>query len=121
MGGMFNGCCGSSPENDSANDNKQTKTKENKKSRKTTTKKKKSKNSDDSFEDLNKIDCKQSNQTPEMNTNINFMQPKTLKLLTSIGEIKNYQENTLDDSQIKADLRTHADILARLENPTAFS
>jgi hypothetical protein len=121
MGGMFNGCCGSSPENDNGNDNKQTKNKDNKKSRKSSTRKRKSKNSDDSFEDLNKIDCEQSNQTPEMNTNINFMEPKTLQLLTSIGEIKQYQENTLQSSQIQKDLKTHADILARLENPTAFS
>uniref|UniRef100_A0A7M5WY04 Uncharacterized protein n=1 Tax=Clytia hemisphaerica TaxID=252671 RepID=A0A7M5WY04_9CNID len=121
---MFNGCCGSPTEN--SDDKKTPKHKQRTKgSRKTKQGSRKSRNhkNDDSFEDLNKIDCKQANETPpQMNANINFMAPKTLKLLTSIGEIKpGYQENTLESTQIEKDLQMHADILARLENPTAFN
>lgn len=118
---MFKGCCtGESMKNEDEATNSQVINvrKENKKKKKS----KLSKKNSDSFDDLNKINCKEANQSPEnMNTNINFMEPKTLKLLTSIGEIKNYQQNTLASTQIEQDLHKHADILARLENPTAFS
>ena len=127
MGGMFKSCCtGVSAENDpseqEAANSKIINTKKVIKENKRKKKSKISKEHSESFDDLNKIDCKQANQSPEnMNTNINFMEPKTLKLLTSIGEIKNYQQNTLGSTQIEKDLQKHADILARLENPTAFS
>ena len=127
MGGMFKSCCASpTSETDSiTQEEKQSNVINSKKVRKETKKNKKSKSRKDhneSFEDLNKIDYREANQSPEnLNTNINFMEPKTLKLLTSIGEIKNYQENTLGACQIEKDLQKHADILARLENPTAFS
>ena len=124
MGGMFNGCCGSTVEKENGESKtKSSNSKSNKKNKDTslkdnnkkTKKSRRSKNREDSFDDLNKIDCQQANETPVLNANINFMAPKTLKLLTSIGEIKNYQQNTLESNQIEKDLITHADILVQFD------
>ena len=59
---------------------------------------------------------------PKMDPKLNFMESGTLKMLTDVGELRtnNFQHNTLDSTQMSKDLMAHADILARLENPTQY-
>lgn len=57
----------------------------------------------------------------EMGPQLNFMHSKTLKLLTEVGELNNFQHNTYETDKLRKDLQIHSDFLARLENPTQFT
>lgn len=114
MGGVFYGCCGGEEE---------------KPSRKEVTKRgknvKSSKDSKSKRKHIQEVEEESSEQNSNrkennMDPKLNMISPNTIKLLTDIGELKNYEHNTLDSSQIEKNLQIHADILARLENPSAF-
>ena len=53
--------------------------------------------------------------------NVNLVAPHTIKLLTDIGEIKEYKHTEMDNDELQMALKIHGDILARLENPTKYT
>ena len=114
MGGVFYGCCGTK-EDEEVRAEQDATTNQIRNSIRTKDKKNKKQ---DKFDDIENNEC--GSETPRMDPKINMMAPKTLKLLTDIGELKTYEENTIGQAQMKENLRKHADILARLENPQAF-
>ena len=115
---MFNGCCGQRNESESSNE----KTKSSTRERKNAKNKKNTKHTGEQhFDDINNIQKPRAgSETPSLDPRIRLMEPKTLKLLADLGELKEAHHETINKAEMQSDLAKHADILARLENPTAF-
>lgn len=126
MGGMFNGCCGNSEESSPPRNKKEENIKTNHEESYNRSVKKNRKNNNKhsketkQFDDINKIQQQPGSETPSLDPKIKLMEPKTLKLLSDIGEIKKCHEHIIDNKQMAKDMKQHAAILAQLENPTAF-
>lgn len=118
MGGVFNGCCGTTEVTEASNETNNTSHEESKSNCRNKKNNNKSRKQNQ-FNDISTIQQEPGSETPSMDPKINLMEPKTLKLLSDLGEIKNYKQ-TLDHTQMEKNLKQHADILAQLENPTAF-
>lgn len=104
MGRSFYNCCGT----DSSNNNESKNTPQNK------SKKSKLQSHTVPQSYSKEPDCR------KLDPKLNMIHPYTIQLLTDIGELKSYQHNTIEYDKFQQDLKVHADILARLENPMAF-
>ena len=114
---VFSTCCGkSSDKTEKGRTKSADRRRRNKTSRSSDTESEQNENKLESEETTNEVE-EDKNLAP----NVHMVAPHTIKLLTDIGELKEYKHNDLEDSKLQNDLSIHADILARLENPTKFS